>query len=192
MSRPTCRLNFDSPGTVLVRFKAFRGGSVRTVCPETGRKCKKIGLSRTNPMTHQAVSAKKKAVSANSTTRPRGGSTSVGGRTGWPYQSNFFCAPIGSASRAYCKANNYLSITLSFVLIDPSFFAVAPHLSRCGLLVHVPRSSNQQCVVGTNYQVNNYLSKTFSFVLIDASVSELAVDSSRCRLLVHAPRTPHS
>ena len=93
-------------------------------------------------MIHQAVSAQAKAVSANSTTPPREGSTSVGGRTGWPYDSGFFFAQTETALRAYQKANNCLSITCSFVLIGPGFFAVAPDLSRCRVLVHVPRSSN--------------------------------------------------
>ena len=74
-------------------------------------------------MTHLSISAKKKAVRANSTTRPRGGSTSVGGRTGWPYESRFTFTPTETASRANCQANNCLSITFSFVLIGPSCFA---------------------------------------------------------------------
>ena len=93
-------------------------------------------------MTYQAVSAKKKAVSANSTTRPRGGSTSVGGRTDSPHESRFFFAPTEMASRVYYQASYSLSIAFSFVLICPSLFAAAPNLSRCRLLVHVPRSSN--------------------------------------------------
>ena len=87
-----------------------------------------------------------------------------------------FFALSGMAARVDYEVNNWPSIIFSFESIGPSFFAVVPDLTRCRLLVHVPRSSNEQCVVGIHYQVKIYLPKTFSFVLIDASSSEVAVD----------------